>query len=149
MASLRLEVVTPEATVFSGEVESVFLPGVEGELGVLPGHTPLLTRLVAGELYFTTGGRVSSLAIGEGFAEVTGRKVAVLTDMAIPEEAIDEARVQEAIARATLALKEKALEGEELATTQAALARSLAQLKVKRRRRGTLSHPGTPASSQG
>jgi F-type H+-transporting ATPase subunit epsilon len=137
MATLRLEVVTPEARVFSGEVENVFLPGAEGELGVLPGHAPLLTRLLPGELYFTTQGKLHSLAIGEGFAEVTGQRVAVLTDMAVSEEAIDEAKVQEAIARATAALKEKTLEGEDLAATQAALVRSLAQLKVKRRRRGS------------
>lgn len=132
-ATLQLQIVTPESVVFDAQVETVVLPGVQGELGILPQHAALMTQIKPGELRITQNGQTTSLAVGEGFVEVTGTKVAVLTDMAVSEADIDEAKTQEAIARAEEALRSKTLIGEELEATQASLARSLAQLHLKRR----------------
>ncbi len=136
MATLKLEIITPESKIFEGDVDSVQLPGTEGEMGVLPGHMALVTELNAGELVITQGGKPRSLAIGEGFAEITASSVGVLTDGAVNEKEIDEKAAEEAVKRAEDLLKSNTLEGEELEATQASLARSLAQIKVKRRRSG-------------
>ena len=135
MATLKLEIVTPEAKVYSEDVEMVTLPGVEGELGVYPMHVPLMTQIIAGELIVRKDGKDHSFAVGEGFVEITGERVALITDMAIDQEHIDEAKAEEARRRAESRLAEK-LSGEESAMVNAALAHSLAQLKVKRRQRG-------------
>ena len=129
---LRLEIVTPEATAYSDDVEWVTLPGIEGEMGVFPQHVPLLTQIVSGEIAVRKDGRDVFLAVGDGFVEITAQRVAVLTDMAIQAEQIDEAKAEEARRRAEARLAERMSE-EEAAAVQAALARSLAQLKVKRR----------------
>lgn len=134
MATLRLEIVTPEAKIYSDDVESVVIPGVEGELGILPQHIGLMTQLLPGELRISKGGQEHRLAVGEGFVEVTGEKVSVLTDMAVPENDIDEAAAEEAIRRAEARMKEEHLDEENYAAVQATLQKSLAQLKVKRRR---------------
>ena len=134
MSTLKLEIVTPEAKVYSEDVEMVTLPGVEGELGVYPMHVPLMTQIVAGELIVRKDGRDYAFAVGEGFVEITGDRVALITDMAIDEEHIDEAKAEEARRQAEARLGEK-LENEEVAAINAALAHSLAQLKVKRRQR--------------
>lgn len=135
--TLRLEIVTPEAVAYSDEVDLVVLPGIEGELGVYPQHVPLLTELKPGELRVLQNGRETALAIGEGFVEVTPTRVSVLTDMAIEESAIDENAVQAAIERAEAAMRNREqLGSEEMATVQAALQKSLVQLRVKRRRHG-------------
>jgi F-type H+-transporting ATPase subunit epsilon len=134
-ATLRLEIVTPEARAYSDDVELVVLPAVEGEMGVYPQHIPLITQLKPGELVVTKGGKQIALAVGEGFVEVTGEKVSVLVDMALQESEIDEKAVEEAIARAEARLKEQHVGDEEAALVQAAIAKSLAQLHVKRRRR--------------
>jgi F-type H+-transporting ATPase subunit epsilon len=131
---LTLEIVTPEAKIYSAEVESVVVPGVEGELGILPQHVPLMTKLLPGELRVSKGGEELRLAVGEGFVEVTPDKVSVLTDMAIKETDIDESAAEEAMRRAQEALSNQQMGSEELATVQAALQKSLAQLRVKRRR---------------
>lgn len=134
--TIRLEIVTPEARTYSDDVDLVVLPSVQGELGIYPMHVPLLTELHPGELRVIKNGAEIALAVGEGFAEVTATHVSVLTDMAIEESAIDEAAVQAAIERAQAAIKEGSkLGSEELATVEAALQKSLAQLRVKRRRR--------------
>jgi len=133
-ATLKLEIVTPEAVTYSEEVDMVTLPGVEGELGVFPQHVPLMTQVVAGEVSVKKGGQDYFLAIGEGFVEITGVRVAILTDMAIKADDIDETRAEEARKRAEARLQEK-LSDEEIASASAALAHSLAQLKVKRRGR--------------
>jgi F-type H+-transporting ATPase subunit epsilon len=135
MATLKLEIVTPDSQVFVGEVDSVLLPGAEGDMGILPHHEILITELKAGELRIVQKGRTEVMAIGEGFAEITGDSVAVLTDGAVSEEHIDEKVAEAAVKRAEELLKSNTLEGEELEATQAALARSLAQINVKRRRR--------------
>lgn len=134
-ATLKLEIVTPEATAYSEDVEMVTLPGVEGELGVYPNHVPLLTTLNPGELRVLKGGKETFLAIGEGFVEVTGTSVSVLTDMALDLAGIDEHAAEAAVARAKAAM-EKDLGSEEIAAVEASLQKALAQLHVKRRRRG-------------
>jgi F-type H+-transporting ATPase subunit epsilon len=134
MATLRLEIVTPETTAYSEDVEMVTLPGSEGELGVYPNHVPLLTTLNPGELRVLKGGKESFLAIGEGFVEITGSTVSVLTDMALEPAVIDESAAEAAVARAQAAMKED-LGKEEVAAVQASLQKALAQLHVKRRRR--------------
>jgi F-type H+-transporting ATPase subunit epsilon len=131
--TLRLEIVTPETTVYSEDVEMVTLQGVEGQMGILPEHVRLMTQLVPGEMIVRKDGRDDFLAVGEGLVEVTGDRVAIVTDMAVRAENIDEAKVEEARQRAAARLREK-LSAEEVASVNASLARSLAQLRVKRRR---------------
>ena len=132
--TLRLEIVTPEAKTYSEEVEMVNLPGREGDMGVYPDHVPLMSQISSGEISVLKDGEQQFLAVGEGFVEITGEKVAVLTDMAMKESDIDEQAAIDAQKRAEARLQEK-LSDEELASVNAALAQSLAQLKVKRRRR--------------
>ena len=134
-ATLKLEIVTPEAKVYSEDVDMVTLPGSEGEMGVFPLHVPLMTQIVAGELAVRKGGQESVLAVGEGFAEITGDRVCILTDMAIKSDDIDERKVEEARRRAEARLQDKLSDSEE-AMVKAALTHSLAQLKVKRRKGG-------------
>ena len=134
--TLRLEIVTPELKAYSDDVEFVVLPGVEGEMGIYPMHVPLMTQIKPGELVVTKNGQRTHLAVGEGFVEVTQTRVSVLTDMAITEEAIDEGAAEAAVKRAQEAMARPDLGGEESAAVQAALTKSLAQLHVKRRRRG-------------
>ncbi len=135
MATLRLEIVTPDARIYSDDVDMVTLPGIEGEMGIFPMHVPLMTQVAAGEIIARKGGQDFYLAVGEGFVEVTGERVAVLTDMAIRADDIDEAKAEEARKRAEARLLEK-ISDEETAMVQAALLHSLTQLHVKRRHRG-------------
>src|SRR6476620_3657143 len=93
--TLRLEIVTPEKIAYAEDVEMVTLPGSEGELGVYPNHVPLLTTLNPGELRVLKAGKETFLAIGEGFVEVTGTSVSVLTDMALDVTAIDESAAED------------------------------------------------------
>ena len=132
MATLKLEIVTPEAKTYSEDVDMVTLPAAEGEMGIYPQHVPLMAQVVAGEVFVRKGGQNYFLAIGEGFVQITPDRVAILTDMAIKAENIDEAQAEEAKRRAEARLAEK-LSHEETAQVTAALAHSLAQLKVKRR----------------
>jgi F-type H+-transporting ATPase subunit epsilon len=130
--TIKLEIVTPEAKVYSEDVEMVTLTGTDGEMGILPQHMPLMTLLVPGEIVARKDGKNNYLAVGDGFVQVTGDRVAVLTDMAIGADSIDEAKAEEARQRAEARLAEK-LNDEDAASASAALAHSLAQLKVKRR----------------
>jgi len=132
--SLKLEIVTPEGTIYSGDVEMVTLPGVVGQMGIYPQHVPLMTQMVPGELIVRKDGRDLLIATGEGLIEVTASRVAVLTDLAVAADRIDEAKAEEARRRAEARLREK-LSAEEVAAVNASLARSLAQLRVKRRQR--------------
>jgi F-type H+-transporting ATPase subunit epsilon len=134
-ATLRLEIVTPETRAYSDDVEMVVLPASEGEMGVYPQHVPLITQIKPGELVITKGGRHIALAVGEGFVEVTGEKVSVVVDMALQEADIDEHAAEDAVKRAEARLKEQHIDGEEAALVQASIAKSLAQLHVKRRHR--------------
>jgi len=135
MATLRLEIVTPEGRAYSDDVEMVVLPAVEGEMGVLPMHVPFMTQIKPGELVVRKGGDTLHLAVGDGFVEVTQTQVNVLADMAIEEKAIDEGAVEAAVQRAREALARKDLGSEESAAVEASLARSLVQLHLKRRRK--------------
>jgi F-type H+-transporting ATPase subunit epsilon len=135
MAKLLLEIVTPEAKTFSGEVDMVVLPGVEGELGILPMHVPLMTRLLPGEVRILRDGKQTELVVGTGFVEVSQTHVSILTDMAMADTEIDEEAAEEAMKRAEARAQEKDLNSEEVAEIEGAITRSLAQLKFKRRRR--------------
>jgi F-type H+-transporting ATPase subunit epsilon len=134
--TLRLEIVTPQATVYSEDVSMVTLPVLDEQIGVYPQHVRVITQIVPGELIVTKGGEERSLAVGEGLVEITADRVSIITDMAIAAEKIDEAKVQEARERAAARLQEK-ISDEEVATVNASLARSLAQLAVFKRRRRT------------
>jgi F-type H+-transporting ATPase subunit epsilon len=131
--TLKLEIVTPAGKVYSEDVELVTLPGVAGQMGIYPQHVPLITQMVPGELIVRKDGRDLFIATGGGLIEVTAGRVAILTDLAIPADRIDEAKAEEARQRAEARLREK-LSDEEVASVNASLARSLAQLRVKRRR---------------
>jgi F-type H+-transporting ATPase subunit epsilon len=132
--TIRLEIATPEAMVYSEDVDMVTLPGVEGQMGVLPQHVRLITQLVPGELIVHQSGHDDFMAVGEGLVEVTNERVSIVTNMAIAVDKIDEAAVEEARQRAAARLREK-ISSEEVASVNAAMARSLAQLNVKRRHR--------------
>src|ERR1700722_9884199 len=132
--TIKLEIVTPEAKIFSEDVEMVTLTGTDGEMGILPQHMPLMTQLVAGEIIARKDGKNLFLAVGDGFVQVTGDRVAVLTGMAIAADNIDEARAEEARRNAEVRLSEK-LSEEDSAMVTATLAQAVAQLKVKRRQR--------------
>jgi F-type H+-transporting ATPase subunit epsilon len=133
---LLLDIVTPEKKIFSGSVENVYLPGEDGEMGILPNHAGLVTALKPGVLRYLHNGKVETLAIGSGFAEVTGEKVIVLTDSALGEDEIDEGNVEAAIKRAQekLATIDHNLDSEEVAFLQGVIAKSTAALLFKRRR---------------
>jgi F-type H+-transporting ATPase subunit epsilon len=133
-ASLKLEIVTPTSVAYSADVDMVTLPAVEGQIGIFPHHVPVMTRVVPGEIIVTKGGASEFLAVGGGLVEITGESVSIVTDMAIAVKDIDEAKVEEARQRAAARLQDK-ISDEEVATVNAALARSLAQLKIKRRHR--------------
>ncbi|PTY05227.1 ATP synthase F1 subunit epsilon [Opitutaceae bacterium EW11] len=134
--ALTLEIVTPEARVYSDTIDTVVIPTVEGEIGILPGHIPLLTQVESGELRVTKGGAVHHLAVGKGFAEVQGDKVSVLAESAIEEEKIDESAVEKAMERAEEALRGKeSLDPAEIERLEGVVRFAVAQLGVKRRRR--------------
>ena len=132
MATLKLEIVTPEEKIYSEDVNMVTLPGAEGELGVYPNHVPVLTALKPGELRIVKDGRETAMAVGEGFVEITGDSVSVLTDMALESTGIDESAAEKAIESARAAMKEDHT-AEEVAAIQTTLSKALAQLHVKRR----------------
>ena len=134
--TLKLEIITPESVIYSEEVDMVTLPGSEGEAGIYPNHVPLMTKVQAGELIAKSAGSDEILAVGEGFAEITGDHVAILTDNAIGSDNIDEAAAEEARAKAQQRLDEGGDISEDEAKVLAqAILYSKAQLKVKRHRR--------------
>ena len=133
--TLKLEIVTPSAVVYSEDVSLVALPGRQGDMGICPNHVPLMTKVAAGEVEVTRDGQKEMLAVGEGFAEVTGDRVSILTDMAALEAEIDEAKAEEALKAAEDRHKGESLSDEQVIAAEAAAAAALAQLKVKRRNR--------------
>ena len=144
MATTRLEIVTAERVVFSEDVDAVIAPGIEGQLGVLPHHAPLMTTLMPGELLVRKGGEEFALAITGGFVEVRPDRIIVLADAAERVEEIDVARAEEAKRRAEERLKAPATEVD-LLRAEAALRRSLMRLNVvarRRRRSKTQPPPG-------
>ncbi len=130
---LYLEIVTPDKKAFSGEVEIVLVPGNEGELGILPAHSPLVTSLRPGELMYRQGDEDTYLAIGTGVVEISNDRVSVLTDMVVPDSEVDQLVVEEALKRARKALAENQEDPEEVAANEISVLKSLAQLQVKRR----------------
>jgi len=131
-STLRLQIITPDGTAYSEDVDMVTLPGIEGQTGVFPQHVPLMTQMVPGEIIVRKEGHDYFLAVGEGLVEIMGDHVDILTDLAIAADKIDEAKVEEARQRAQARLQEN-LSDEEVASVTSSLARSLAQLRVKRR----------------
>ncbi len=132
---LHLDIVTPEKKVFSDAVDNVYLPGADGEMGILPQHAGLVTALQPGELRYLFQGQVVTLAIGSGFAEITQEKVVVLTDMALGENEIDEQQTEAAIERAKEQLHsvDHNLDSEEVAYLQGVISKSMAALTFKRK----------------
>lgn len=131
----QLEVVTAEHSVYSDEVDMVTVPGIDGELGILPHHAPLLTTLSFGELVIQKGRDETIVAIGGGFLEVRPDKVVVLADMAERAEEIDVTRAEEARRRAQERLALPAMQAD-LMRAESALRRAETRLRVARRRRG-------------
>ncbi len=136
MPTLRLEIVTPERKTYSEDVDMVTIPGADGEYGILPLHVPLITALKPGELRILKGGQETFLATGGGFAEVMPDRVSILTDAAVRDTEINESEAQAAVDRAKAALEDKSIGTEAQAAAEAAIANSLAQLHLKRRRHG-------------
>ena len=133
---MKVEIITPEKISYSEDADQVSLPTAEGEITVLPGHIPLVTQLLPGELTLKKGNQYIVMAAGGGFAEITGKKVSIATDLAQRPEEIDERFAEEARKRAEQALTERErLSEEEFAVTAANLQKALAQLKIKRRHR--------------
>ncbi|HAL04833.1 MAG TPA: ATP synthase F1 subunit epsilon, partial [Verrucomicrobiales bacterium] len=117
--TLKLEIVTPSAVVYSEDVSLVALPGRQGDMGIYPNHVPLMTKVAAGEVEVTRDGQKEMLAVGEGFAEVTGDRVSILTDMAALEADIDEAKAEEALKAAEDRLKGESLSDEQVIAAEA------------------------------
>ena len=134
--TLKLEIVTPESKIYSEDVEMVTLPGSEGEAGIYRNHVPLMTQVQAGEIIVKRGGNEEVVAVGEGFAEVTGDHVAILTDNAANSEDIDEAAAEDARAKAEQRLAEGGdISEDEARALNQAILYSEAQIKAKRRKR--------------
>ena len=133
--TMKLEIVTPDGKAYAEDVEMVTLTGAEGEIGILPQHVRLMTQMLPGELVVRRGGKDVFVAVGGGLVEVRADRVQILTDMAVAAEKVDEARAEEARRRAEVRLQDQ-LSAEEVAATNAALTRALAQLKVRRRHHG-------------
>lgn len=136
--SLTLEIVTPEARVYSDTVDNVVIPTVEGEIGVLPGHLPLLSQVADGELRVTKGNTTEGLVVGDGFVQIQGDKVSILAEHAIEESAINEDVVEKAMQRAQAAIneaKDTKIDPAELERLESVVRFSVAQLGIKRRRR--------------
>ena len=135
--TFKLEIVTPESKIYSEDIEMVTLPGSEGEAGIYPNHVPLMTKVQAGEIVVSRDGNEEIVAIGEGFAEVTGEHVAILTDNAANSGDIDEAAAEQAKAKAEQRLQEGGdISEDEARALNQAIFYSQAQIKAKRRKRG-------------
>jgi F-type H+-transporting ATPase subunit epsilon len=133
-ATLRLEIVTPEAIAISEDVEMVTLPAIGGHIGIYPQHVRLITQMVPGELIVTRDGQENVIAVGEGLVAVSGDRVEILTDMAIRTEELDAAKIEEARKRARARHEEKVVD-ETHAALNASVVRSLARLRVHKRPR--------------
>jgi len=132
--TIKIVVVTPDAKALEADVDMVTLTGIDGEMGILAGHMPLMTQLVAGEIILKRGSENTRFAVGDGFVQVTGEKVAILTDMAVSSDNIDESKAQEALQRAQARLSEK-VSDEEVVALQATIVNANVQLRVKRANR--------------
>ncbi|MCH8473941.1 MAG: ATP synthase F1 subunit epsilon [Opitutales bacterium] len=134
--SLHLEIVTPQGKAYESPVDQVILPTKQGEVGLLPGHLPLLTQVDAGELRVLHGGKTEYLAVSAGFAQVMQDKISVLTESAIDVAQIEPAVVERAMAKAEAKLKEAVdMEPEELERLETMVRYHQAQLLVKQKKR--------------
>ncbi len=133
--ALHLEIVTPEKKIFSDTVDNVYLPGADGEMGILPSHAGLVTALQPGELRYLREGQITTMAIGSGFAEIAENKAIVLTDMALGESEIDESATEAAIKRAEEKLQTigETMDADEAAHLQSVIATQSAALRFKRK----------------
>ena len=132
---LHLEIVTPERLAYKGDVDAVVCPGIEGELGVLPHHAPLLTTLGFGELRIRTGGQEESFAIAGGFLQVRPDKVVVMAETADLASEIDLEAAEQRATEAERALAEGFAEPADLARARASMERALLRIRVAERRR--------------
>jgi len=130
---IKLTVVTPDGVSYSGEADMVTLPSSQGQLGIYPNHVPLVAQLVPGEIIVQAEDEEAYLVVGEGFARITADSISVLTDIAVAGDTLDEARAEEARRRAEARMAERK-SAEEVAALSAAIAQSLANLKIKGRR---------------
>ena len=135
MSKIKLDIVTVEKLVFSQDVDGVTAPGVEGELGILPQHAPLVTMLQPGVVIIKADGEETEMAVSGGYMEVRPEYIIILADSAERAEEIDIARAEAARARAEQARGEAPAGAEAALAAEAALKRSLVRLKVARRRR--------------
>ena len=140
MAAMKLEIVTGERLVYSGDVEVLVAPGIEGELGILPHHAPLLTMLQPGEIRIVVDGQEEYMVISGGFLEVLANTVTILADTAERADEIDEERAQEAVRQAQERLSGQ-LGTQDLERALASIRRAQARVHVARRRRSRGSAP--------
>ena len=143
MAPMLLEIITAERQVYSDQVDAVVAPGIEGQLGILPHHAPLMTVLQPGELLIRKGGEEAFLAVTGGFMEVLGNKVTVLADAAERSEEIDEQRAQQAVERAQERIRNRDSD-QQLEEALRSLRRAQVRVGIARRRR----RPGAPGMGQ-
>ena len=133
---LALEIVTPEARVYSDTVDTVVIPTVDGEIGILPGHIPLVTQVADGELRVTQGNETKALVVSGGFAQIDGDRVKVLAEFAVNVAQIDDGAVERAMQRAQQSLEGRdKLDPADVEYLEGLVRFSVAQLGVKRRRR--------------
>ncbi|MCL4396439.1 MAG: F0F1 ATP synthase subunit epsilon [Chloroflexi bacterium] len=143
MPKIKLEIVTVERPMLSEEVDYISAPGVDGVLGILPRHAPLVTALTVGELRYQQDGEEHSFAIGGGFMEVRPDHVTVLADTAEHAEEIDEMRAEQARERARLLLQDKPRSEVEFVQLEQSLRRAELRLRVAKRKRGSRRTPNT------
>jgi len=144
MAPMLLEIVTAEELVYSEEIDVLVAPGIDGELGILPRHAPLLTALKPGEIRVVKGGEETFMAVSAGFMEVLGNKVTILADTAERVEDIDVGRAEEALRLAEERVEARASDMD-LERALSSIRRSQARLKVARRRRPRADRGAPPS----
>lgn len=135
MSKLHLEVITPQRIVLEADVDAVVVPAVEGEITVLPDHIPLFTRILPGEIKYIDGKSEHFMAVQEGFLEVQGGGVKILTNFAVRSEEVEVAKAEAAKKRAEEMLREKKGQAD-MAIAEGELRKAILQLKVARRRPG-------------
>jgi len=149
MAGIHCEIITAERVAFKGDVDMVVAPGIDGQLGILPHHAPLMTALSVGELILHRAGEEDTImAIGGGFMEVGPQHVTILADSAERAEEIDQERAEAARRRAEATMAQARGEQEDFIKAEAALRRSLLRLKLAKRKPGSRTKSGPPGIGQ-
>ena len=139
MSTIKIDIVTPEKAIYSGEVDFAVIPGAMGELGVVPKHCPLLTTLQTGEIRLKKGDEVESIFVSGGFCEIMPDHITVLGDVAERADDIDSERAEEALARAEELMKSKD-EKADISTAEATLRKSHIRLKIAEKRKKKQKH---------